>query len=289
MIDINNITPSIDVLKKQDSIVRSLMGPDSVYIRTHEKLDEMLANDQISDVQKSEMYIQIMSNLNSSMISSSLSTSLQWEEFEKKTEIDLAVASSRLALEAQDLLNKQKELDRIKAQIDQSQAEVIRMYGGISQRDVDGNVVALNDAGKIYEDILNAQQQRDNLVQDLEILKVREKEGNANVHRIIADTYNNHGSFTYTIADNGLTSITDTTPVGKTTQNSIQEVIAKQQANGYSYNSYGNAASGLSATIGVGLTSNLDIFTGNTIVQDWGTTIDKLKDIPIPYTITPGQ
>lgn len=274
----------LDVIGKYKELLAASTDGDSSYLRAKETLYAMRERGEISEEAKSLALAQVVSQMQGQVMSTAMNGAISW-----------AGNAVELYLKK---LQMQKELDSIQADIDSkeasknktlnddlaNQATNIRMNGVSTV--VDGKVVSLSDEGKVYNDILLSTQQRLNAVEENELIKSRVNESYAGIHKIVADTYNNHGMFSgYTVASNGVTGIIDNTPANKTTQNELQVVIAQEQAKGYTYNLWANTLNGLSSTIGIGLTSNIDIFgsaTAPTVLADWNDLTAKMKNAVLP-------
>jgi hypothetical protein len=266
------VTNELDILSKYEALVKESLGSESVYVRTKETIEAMFDNGLIKDDDKAAVISQVLSAINTSMVSTSMQTALQWAAQEKE------IALKKLELEKQlDILNNDNALRE--AQVAKTVSEDLAIQAsnlrdnGVSTL-VGGKVVSVNDSGTKYENILATRAQVDKM----------ESEIYAGIHKIVADTYANYGAYSgYVVGANGVTGITDITPVGYTTLSEAQLAIAKEQAKGYAYNAWANAASGLGSTIGVALTSETNIFTDNpTLLSSWRTTIENLRDVPAP-------
>lgn len=277
------VTDELDVVCKYKELLSSSLDVDSIYIKTKETIQDMFDKGYIKDDNIAEVVTQVLAQANASLVTSAMSTALGWANAEKE------VALKKLELAKQlDILDGQIALTNAQANKTANediatQANTIRQNGMPTV--VDGKVVSLTDTGAVYENILLTREkvQSEDKAQELSDAKV--KETHASINKLVADTYVNYGMFSgYTIGESGLIGVQDHTPTGYTTLSSIQGTIAKEQAKGYAYNAWANAASGLGSTIGVALTSETDIFTGTSdpIITSWKTTIDNLRDVQAP-------
>ena len=272
------ISTEIDIIEKYEELVKSSLGSESIYIRAKETISELLVKGGLTGPEKSKLIGETIAGLSSGLASACMSTALQWEAKEK----DLAL--QKLELEQQ--------LDILKHQVTKAENEAVQVANAdlIAQANslrnngamtvLDGKVVSLNDSGVAYETILLTREKvtTEGKAQALSDAKLNET--NAGVHKIIADTYVNYGMYSgYAITGTGVTGITNNTPTGLTTLSNAQLEIAKEQAKGYVYNAWSNVASGLGSTIGVALTSETDIFSGDNagILATWKTVIEKLN------------
>lgn len=278
-----SLSSELDVIGKYKELVEQSLNGDSVYIRTKETLQEMFQDGTITSKERSELLGLVLNNINNAIVSSSMSTALQWAAKEKDIALQKLELAKRLDILDNEKLKTENEANRIRNADLAQQAESLRQNGAMTV--VEGKVVSLSNTGVQYENILLTREkvESENKAQALSDAKLNET--NAGIHKIIADTYVNYGMYSgYRITDTGVTGIVEQTPVGYTTLSDAQLVIAKEQAKGYSWNAWANAATGLGSTIGVALTSETDIFTGDNvgILSSWKTVINKLRDIPQP-------
>ena len=75
-----NIAPQIEVIDKLEQLIGSLIEDDSsVYIRTKMTLEALLSEGNITSAEKADITAKILSDLNTSIVSDSLQTALQWD------------------------------------------------------------------------------------------------------------------------------------------------------------------------------------------------------------------
>jgi len=273
----------LDIISKYKSLMAASMDGSSSYIRAKETLEQMYVDNDVPQDQKGEVLAGLLSALHTAAMTTSMSTAIQWAAKEK----DLALQKLELELQLDVLKNEvdksANEADRIRQANLTAQADSLRANGAMTV--VEGTVTSLSDSGTQYENILLTKEkvESENKAQLLSDAKL--KETNAGTHKIVADTYVNYGMYSgYNITDTGVTGVTDATPAGYYTLSDMQRTIAQEQAKGYAYNAWSNAASGLGSTIGVALTSETDIFTGDNagILTAWKATVDNLKNAVVP-------
>lgn len=275
------VTNDLDVVNKYNQLVKESLDGESVYIRTKETLQELFETSNFTSREKSEILANILGSLNTTLVNASMSTAMQWANQEKEIELKKLELAKQLDILDEDILLKQAQIDKMKADDIAQQAQTIRMYG--TPTVVDGNVVALTDTGKVYEDIQLVKEQVVNAGKEGVLLDAKKVESQAAVHKVIADTYRNYGSYSYTIDDSGLiANRTDTT----TTLSDIQEAIAKEQAKGYAYNAWANSLSGSASMLGTAIAAEYAEFgagqPGGDLLDNVILTASKLKDIPVP-------
>jgi len=267
----------LDVSSKYKELVERATDGDSIYIRAKETLEKLWENGAIDAGSKAEVTVQIFSALNNAVVTAAMGTALQWAAQEKQLEI----SKLKLAYEL-DLLKAQSETQDIATDTEMAkkqltQAQAIRQYG-TSAKDGDGNVIALNADGQIYEQILLTREEVTNKEQELANLQAVEKKTYADVHRAVADSYVNHGMYSgYSILPTGITG-TNKISTHKTLSD-YQAGIASVQAKGYAYNAWGNAATSAASMIGVLLSSENGTAITESDVALWRTSVSKLNSI----------
>ena len=271
----------LDVNGKYKQLIEASLDGDSVYVRTKEVLAELLADNEITQDIKGQVIVQVMANLNSSVVTGAMTGALQWETAEKNLYLE------KIKLE--------KELDSIKLQNDihatngeiaeltkrKTGAEILRQYG-TPILDSNGFVVGLSNDGLAYQQIELAKQDLDNKIIEEKILAAKEKTEYAGIHKIIADTYANYGQYSYTIGDTGQVSgITRNNINGKASVTDTQIAVASEQAKGYAYNAFANAGSAAASMIGVLLsTENTNALTAAD-VNIWRTSMNRLNNVQV--------
>lgn len=277
------IDTELKIIDRYQELVTESLGSSSTYIRTKETLQAMIDSEQITEANKSEALAGILGAINNSIISSSMSMALQWTKTEKELEFKKIELEKQLDLLTEDIKLKTAQTDKMTADNYATQAADLRSNGNAVI--VDGEVVSLSDSGRVYEEMELVKEQVKKTIEDKELSIAKRRETNAGVHKVVADTYVNYGTYSgYTITENGVTA-----PVKNTTHKTLsdhQGVIAVEQAKGYAWNAWSNAASGLGATIGTALTTESDIFGGTAeypdILGDWAATIKNLKNVQAP-------
>jgi cell division protein FtsB len=281
-----SITSELDVINKYKGLVSESMGSDSVYIRTKETLEDFFKNNNLKDSDKAAIISQVLSSLNTSLVNSSMSTAMQWAANEKDVALKKLELEQQLDILANEVKLKDAQIEKMKDDSIATQAQTIRMFG--TPTIIDGNVASLTDTGKLYKEIQLIQQQTLNAGKEGVLLDAKKTESQAAVHKVVADTYRNYGSYTFALADGGLTGVSKTSGTYETLSD-IQAVIAKEQANGYSYNAWANAMNGSASLIGTALAGEADIFTelsngtGDALISTIRNTACKLNSAVSPY------
>ena len=281
-----SVTTELDVLSKYEQLVSESLGGSSVYIRTKETLEDFFKNNNLKDSDKAAIISQVLSSLNTSLVNSSMSTAMQWASSEKDIALKKLELEQQLDILANEVRLKDAQIEKMIDDTVATQAQTIRMYG--TPTVVDGNVTALADSGKVYKEIQMLEQQTVNAVKEGVLLDSKKTESQAAVHKVVADTYRNYGSYTFALADSGLTGVNKTSGTYETLSD-IQATIAKEQAKGYSYNAWANALTGSASLIGTALAGEYDIFTtasngtGDSLIQTVKDTATKLNAATNPY------
>ena len=264
------ISSELDVADKYDALVLQSLGGNSIYARTKETLQELVADGAIDDTQKAEIISNIMGNIITSVTNASMSTALQWSQAEKEISLKKLELAHQLDILANDALIKAEQIEEITNKIRLAKVESKRMYGSATF-DVNDNITNLADEGKIYEDILLTQAQELKVDSEKSLTDQKLQESYAAVHKIIADTYVNFGNYSYTgLSTAGLSTVTKNHGA-HVTLSDTQQNIAKEQAKGYVYNAWANSLTGSASMLGTAIASDLVDFsagsTGETLLN----------------------
>lgn len=278
-----SVTEDLDVLNKYTSLVSESLGSGSVYIRAKETIEELAANGDLKDADKAKVMSEVLTSLSTSLTNACMSTALQWAANEKDIALKKLELAKQLDILDEDILLRAAQVEKMKDDTIATQAQTIRMYG--TPVVVDGEVTGLSDEGKVFNEIQMLEQQTANAVKEGVLLDSKKKESQAAIHKVVADTYRNYGSYTYVLADGGLSGVSKTSGTYETLSD-IQEAIAKQQANGYAYNAWANAATSTSSMLGTALAAEID--NSNQAISDLVAQIAQvstdLSGAKVPYT-----
>lgn len=282
---INIITNAeIDVVEKQKALVEEALSPDGVYIRMKENLIDLLDRGEIKGADRAKVIADTVAQMSTSITASAMNAGLEWAYKEKELSFKREELSRTL-----DLLEKQvakAEQDSIGAiaQKQMLQAQMIRDYGK-PVLDNEGNVVSLPDEGRIYETIQNIKQDTLNKQDQNDQIIAQTDEVYARTHRLVADTYVNHGVYSWTTLEkNGIAGVTKAT-TGYTTLSDLQKVVTGEQAKGYAYNAWGNAASASGGMIGTLVAAEIPGLNPSTYLQAWLDSVTKINAVTAP-TVT---
>ena len=278
-----SLSTNLDVQDKYKGLVEQSLAEGSVYIRTKETLMDMFDKGYVKDDQIAEVLSNVLASANQTVFNTSMSTALQWAEAEKNLVLKKAELEAQLDTIAEDTALKTAQVTKLGHEDVAVQANTRRTYGVPTV--VNGEVTTLTDVGSAYnetelikEKIISEQKNQD-------IATAKVDEAYAGVNKIVADTFANYGMLNgYTVDKQGLSGLST---IGHHPLSELQATIAEEQAKGYAYNAWANAASGLGSTIGVAMTSDTNIF-GNVagqytgLLTDWKDTVAKLKNITQP-------
>lgn len=243
------IETDLDVVAKQRLLVEEALGADSAYARLKENLELMLENSDIKSQDKAKVVADTLSQFATSITNSAMATGLQWASQEKELALKKEELQKQLDILAQNKLLLENQTATSLADRQLKQAQVIREYG-VASKDAEGNVTSLDNSGKEYYSTLNIQADTTNKGKQSEVLEANKSQTWAQTHKLIADTYINHGVFTWTsIGGSGVEGVSKTS-TGYTTLSDMQKLVSEEQAKGYSYNAWSNAASAGASMLG---------------------------------------
>ena len=274
------IDSKLDIASKYQELVDVTSNGDSLYIRAREVIRALKEDNMLTNGDEGTAISQIVAQLAGAGMSSAISGALQWAQAEKEIAFkkeELEYKIDQYKLEAQ-----KTEFDRDIAEANKTyaQAKTIREMG--TPTIVNGDVTMLSDAGKMYWETQLLQKDMSVKTEQIEQLKSNTTQVNAQVHKLIADTYVNHGMFTgYTVSANGITG-TSPLPTTHITLSEMNRRVAAEQAKGYALNAYGTAASSSAGMIGTLIAAEVPNLDMTPYLSAWKTSIDKLNGITIP-------
>lgn len=287
---VNLISNDIDVVNKFNTLLEVSLGENSVYIRAKDSLKQLVADGDISEAKKAEMLANVLGNVTGSITAACMQGAISWAKEEKDIELKKQELARQVDILEFDSQIKEHEVDATRAKSIQLQAQTIRTLG-VPTVDANGTVLSLDNSGKEYETTRVLQQQLINDVKQGTLLDQKIKESYAAIHKVVADTYANFGSYTYTVSEDGLRNVVrGDTATGNVTQADLQKQIAAQQVNGYVYNMWSNVVTSTSAMVGTALTSDLPIFgpgeTGGVLLGQIKDLTASMAAVRAPNTVT---
>ena len=275
-----SIESNLDIVGKYQELVEVTSNGNSLYIRAREVIRALKEDNMLTNGDEGTAISQIVAQLAGAGMSSAISGALQWAQAEKEIAFkkeELEYKIDQYKLEAQ-----KTEFDRDIAEANKTyaQAKTIREMG--TPTIVNGDVTMLTDAGKMYWETQLLQKDMSVKTEQIEQLKSNTTQVNAQVHKLIADTYVNHGMFTgYTVSANGITG-TSKIPTTYVTLSDMNRRVAAEQCKGYALNAYGTAASSSAGMIGTLIAAEVPNLDMTPYLTAWKTSIDKLNGITIP-------
>lgn len=279
-----SLDTDIDLITKQRELVQEALGPDGAYIRLKETLEEYYDEGTLKNPDVANAVGQALSNMAVSITAQAMNAALDWAAREKalvlqKEELEYKIDLMKLEAEKAAFDRDTAEAAKI-----YTQAKTIREMG--TPTIVNGDVASLPNEGSAYwqTEILKTEEELKELAKDQ--VDAQTKQVQAQVHKLVADTYVNHGMFTgYTINDNGIVGTTKQAQPD-ITLSEMNKQVAAEQAKGYAWNAWSNAASSSAGMIGTVAAAEL---TNQTLVENalntWNTSVTKLNQITAP-TIT---
>lgn len=243
------IETDLDVVSKQRLLVEEALGPDSVYIRMKETLIDLIDNSELKGTDRAKVIGDTIAQMSASITANVMNTGLQWAEAEKRLALQKAEMERQLDILDQNKLLIANQVIASLADRQLKQAQLRREYG-TPTLDSDGNVTGLGDDGKEYMSIQNIVADTANKVLQGSVLVAQKESTYAQTHKIVADTYVNHGVFSWTaLGSTGVTGVMKTN-TGYVTLSDLQKQVSKEQARGYVYNAWSNAASAGASMLG---------------------------------------
>lgn len=286
------LNSDLDVISKYEALVSTSLGGESVYARLKDTVEKLVKDGDLSDTEKGKIVAEVLGSLSNSISSSSMQTALQWATNEKDIELKkLELAKQLDILDAEGKL-RDAQVAKSKWEGIAIQANTERSYGKPSV--VEGVVVGLAPKGKMLAETDLLAQQVLNAKEEINLLRSRLNESYAAVHKTVADTVVNYGPWTYAIGANGVTSSSPgTTPVVPLSD--VQRTIAKEQARGYAWNAWANAATASAGMLGTAIASDGALKDIEGLVSIWRESVEKLKNAnvvkfpgdPVPIPTTP--
>lgn len=278
-----SLEANLDVVSKYNELLTQTVGENSLYIKTKETLDEYFKDNNMTAVDKANLVSSTLSNITIQCTQAILNAALEWAVQEKTMTLKIAETEYGLGKINQETQNAVTANKAAEVEYDLLQAKMIRDYGVPTK--VNGIITSLSDSGEAYHKIELLKQQTANELTKNGQLTAQTKELYARIHQLVADAYINHGVFNgYTISESGLSNITRTN-TGFKTLSEMNVEVGKQQANGYVYNAWANAASS-SASMLATLISSESAIDYQPYVTSWKNTVDKLNSLGIPNAST---
>lgn len=279
-----SLDTDIDLITKQRELVQEALGPDGAYIRLKETLEEYYDEGALKNPDVANAVGQALSNMAVSITAQAMNAALDWAAREKSLVLQKEELEYKIDLMKIEAEKAAFDRDTAEAAKIYTQAKTIREMG--TPTIVNGDVASLPNEGSAYwqTEILKTEEELKELAKDQ--VDAQTKQVQAQVHKLVADTYVNHGMFTgYTINENGIVGTTKQAQPD-VTLSEMNKQVAAEQAKGYAWNAWSNAASSSAGMIGTVAAAEL---TNQTLIENalntWNTSVTKLNQITAP-TIT---
>lgn len=195
---------NIDLIEKYKSLMEASADGDSLYIRAREVVNALKTDNLLTSEDEGAMIAQVVAQLSGSISGQAMGTALDWGHREKQ--LVLQKEELEYKIDMMKIEKEKMEFDRDTSEANKhyTQAKIIREMG--TPTIVDGDVVSLNDSGKFYREERILEKDLDIKTNQNIQVQSQTKEVQARIHKLVADTYVNHGMFTgYVIADGGIT------------------------------------------------------------------------------------
>ena len=280
-----SITNTLDVIEKYRELVKESLSSDSVYIRAKETLQALVDDNIMDEARKAEIISNVIGNAVNAITGSSMSTALQWASAEKDVALRKLELEKQLDILDNDKYLKEAQADQIRNAIRLSKVESKRVYG-TAVFDNDDNIISLDNSGKVYKDMLLVEANTTKVGTEDALTAQKITESQAAVHKIVADTYVNHGNYTYSpITSTGISGVTPQHGAYKTLSDS-QRDIAIEQAKGYTYSAWANALTGSASMLGTAIAAEYAEFgpgqPGGILLDTILDTANALKSAQVP-------
>ena len=282
-----SLNTSMDVISKYKQLVEASANGESLYVRAREVIKALKEDNLITNGDEGTAIAQVVAQLSGSASSQAMSTALAWESAEKELVLKKEELERKIDLLKLEATKAEYDADLAKVTKNAAEAKMIREYGA-NIIYVNGSVATLPDEGRAYEEIKSMKQATLNAEATNYGIKAQTEQAYASIHKLVADTYVNHGMYSgYTVAENGITG-TQKLNTGYVTLSEMNRVVAGEQAKGYVLNAYSNAASSSAGMIGTLVAAEIPGLDPTQYLQTWKSAVDKLNNLVVP-TITPSS
>ena len=282
-----SLNTSMDVISKYKQLVEASANGESLYVRAREVIKALKEDNLITNGDEGTAIAQVVAQLSGSASSQAMSTALAWESAEKELVLKKEELEKKIDLLKIEATKAEYDADLAKVTKNAAEAKMIREYGANIVY-VNGSVATLPDEGRAYEEIKSMKQSTLNAEATNYGIKAQTEQAHASIHKLVADTYVNHGMYSgYTVAENGITG-TQKLSTGYVTLSEMNRVVAGEQAKGYVLNAYSNAASSSAGMIGTLVAAEIPGLDPTQYLQTWKSAVDKLNNLVVP-TITPSS
>ena len=282
-----SLDTSMDVISKYKQLVEASANGESLYVRAREVIKALKEDNLITNGDEGSAIAQVVAQLSGSASSQAMSTALAWESAEKELVLKKEELEKKIDLLKIEATKAEYDAGLAKVTKNAAEAKMIREYGANIVY-VNGSVATLPDEGRAYEEIKSMKQSTLNAEATNYGIKAQTEQAHASIHKLVADTYVNHGMYSgYTVSEHGITG-TQKLNTGYVTLSEMNRVVAGEQAKGYVLNAYSNAASSSAGMIGTLVAAEIPGLNPTQYLQTWKSAVDKLNNLVVP-TITPSS
>ena len=275
-----SINSNIDVVDKYKELIELVTDKDSLYIRAREVVNALKQDNLVTNGDEGNAIMQVVAQLSGSATTSAINGAIQWGIAEKdvafkKEELEYKIDQMKL-----DAQTSEFNRDLAEANKHYIQAKTKREMGDVTL--VNGDVTALSDDGKYYYENRLLNKEYDIKIKQENQIESQTNQIYAQIHKLVADTYVNHGMFTgYTITNTGITGASKQV-IPDITLSEMNKRVAAEQAKGYALNAYGTAASSSSGMIGTLIAAEIPNLDITPYLSSWKASIDKLNAVTAP-------
>ena len=261
-------------------MIELVTDKDSLYIRAREVVNALKQDNLVTNGDEGNAIMQVVAQLSGSATTSAINGAIQWGIAEKdvafkKEELEYKIDQMKL-----DAQTSEFNRDLAEANKHYIQAKTKREMGDVTL--VNGDVTALSDAGKYYYENRLLNKEYDIKIKQENQIESQTNQIYAQIHKLVADTYVNHGMFTgYTITNTGITGASKQV-IPDITLSEMNKRVAAEQAKGYALNAYGTAASSSSGMIGTLIAAEIPGLDITPYLTAWKSSIDKLNAVTAP-------
>lgn len=275
-----SITSELEVLEKYNSLVTQSLAGESVYIRAKETIQELFTDGLITSGDKAAVLSSVIGGLVNSIATSSMAAAVDWAKSEKEIDLRKLELAIQLDILEQEQLLKEAQVAQVYNAMRLAKVESKRVYGAGTF--VGEDLTSLENSGKVYTEMQLVDAQKIKVDAETALTAQKMNESYAAVHKIVADTYVNFGSYEYSgVGATGITTVTANHGAYETLSD-VQKDIAVEQAKGYTYNAWANALTGSASMLGTAIAAEYAEFgagtTGETLLNTVLATATNLKN-----------
>lgn len=154
-----NIDTDLDVVAKQKELVAESIGPDGIYVRMKDTLEELINKGELKkSPDAAKVIAETIASMANNITNSAMSTAIQWESQQKALAFQKAELEYRLDLLDNQVKESEQNQSSTLARKNLDIANTIRNFGTYTT-DASGNLVSLDNNGKGYQQELILKEQ----------------------------------------------------------------------------------------------------------------------------------